>query len=473
MSRVLFCFPPPEDDMRLPRGGPLEDDFYGLGIPYLQSYLEQHGHVTEAHLDLYMSWRKYVERLIELIRSFKPDYIGVQIYSMNRIHAFAIVDLCYSFDIKCVLGGVHTSVFPTQIVERFPWVQVVVGEGELAMLDIVNGCTDRIVIRDVIEDLDTLPFPKQDFFLKEKPNRNMMCILTSRGCPFKCSFCCLMNVSRRSFRKRSAQNVVDEIIDLKKKNPGLKRIFFQDDAFSLDSKRVIEICDKLIENNVNLKFVAAGTVKGNTPEMFEHMEKAGLEHLYVGLESGSQEILDRAHKHLTLEEVIRLFESAKDRPSLIISPYLITGLPGETWETVHETVAFVKRLQKIRYAYVDDSTIIWAYPGTEIYDQMKEAGKITDDYWFEDLPCPNWTVEHSMKELVEMKQYLLNRVSFTRIFTPTGFWHQMTNSPLNVMSFAYHHPRFLKYALGASFGYMFPTLYEKLRGYKLQKRWDV
>jgi len=77
-----------------------------------------------------------------------------------------------------------------------------------------------------------------------------------------------------------------------------------------------------------------------------------------------------------------------------------------------------------------------------------------------------------LRELREMQQYLLNRVSFTRIFTPTGFYHQMSNAPLNVLSFAYHHPRFIKYALGESFGYMFPNLYQKLRGYKIQKRWD-
>jgi anaerobic magnesium-protoporphyrin IX monomethyl ester cyclase len=458
--------------MRLPRGGPLEDDFYGLGIPYLQSYLEQHGHETEAHLDLYMSWKEYLARLDEMIASFQPDYIGVQVYSMNRIHAFKIAELCRNRNIKCVLGGVHSSVFPEQIVEKFPWVQVVVGEGERAMLDIVNGCTDRIVIRDVIEDLDSLPFPKQDFFFNEKPNRRMANMLTSRGCPFKCSFCCLRNVSKGRFRKRSVQNVIDEIVQLKREHPSVERIFFQDDAFTLDSKRVIEMCDRLIELNLGITFLMAGTVKGNTPEMFDKMEKAGLEHLYVGLESGSQALLDRAQKNLKLQEVEQLFANAKGHPRLVISPYLITGLPGETWDTVEETVRFVKRLHRVFYSYVDDSTIIWAYPGTEIYEQMKAAGKITDEYWFEDASCPVWTVEHSIKELNEMKQYLLNRVSFLRIFTPMGFWHQMTNSPINVLRFAWYHPRFLKYALGDSMGYMFPRFYEFVRGYKIQKRYD-
>jgi len=468
--KVLMCFPPPEEGLRVPKGGNF-GDWYGVGPSYLQSYLEQHGHQTEAHLDYYACWDEYHHELMRLIYMFEPDYIAVQVYSMNRINAYNIANICKEHNIKCVFGGVHASALPQQTLDHYPWIQVVVGEGERALLDIVEGCEDRIVQRPLIEDLDTIPFPKHEYFFRIRPERKMACIITSRGCPFSCSFCCLPNISYRRLRKRSVESVIEEIVQLKKEYPQIEGISFQDEAFTLDSKRVIQICDRLIELDLGLLFSMAGTVKGNTEEMFKKMELAGLEHLYVGLETGNQEVLDRANKKLKLEEVERLFYNSRKYPKVIISLYLITGLPGETWESVKDTVKFIKKLQKIRYAFVDFSTIIWVFPGTQIYEIAKEKGVVDDEYWFTDGDSPNYTGEHNMQELVDMQQYVLNRISFTRIFTPLCFFHQMTNSPIEVLKFAWYHKRFVKFALGESLGYMFPRLYQKIRGYKINERW--
>jgi anaerobic magnesium-protoporphyrin IX monomethyl ester cyclase len=483
MSKVLFCFPPPEDDLVMPRGGN-SDLMYGLGIPYLMSYLDRGGHTTDALIEVYDTWDEWYPKFVTKMNSFRPDYVGIQVYSMNRINSFKIVKVCQDLGIPCFVGDAHITALAEKVCEHYH-VTCVIGEGEVTVSEIVSdkplasisgicwwdgGKAVMNPKRELIADLDTIPFPRHDLFMKN-PDQKLASLFTSRGCPMKCSFCCLKQMRDRKVRYRSVENVIAEIKWLKETYPHLERIIFLDDTFTLNAKRVIAMCDALIEADLGITFIMAGTVKGNTPEMFNHMEKAGLEHLYVGLESGSQSLLDRAQKNLKLSEVEQLFTNAKGHPRLVISTYLITGLPGETWGTVGETVEFVKKLQRISYNYVDFSTIIWAYPGTEIYEQMKEAGKITDDYWFEDKPCPNWTVEHDLHELREMQQYLLNRVSFTRIFTPIGLYHQMANAPIQVISFAYHHPRFIKYALGESFGYMFPLLYQKIRGYKLQKRW--
>jgi len=176
-----------------------------------------------------------------------------------------------------------------------------------------------------------------------------------------------------------------------------------------------------------------------------------------------------------LKEVEQLFKNARKYPKLIISTFLMTGLPGETWDTVEDTVNFVKKLQAISYDFVDFSNIVWAYPATQLYEIMKDAGVVDDEYWFGNNPCLNYTLEHSLKELIDMQQYLLNRISLLRIFTPIGFYHQiLTAEPrrlFNTLRFIWYHPQFLKYALGGSIGYMFPRLYTFLRGYKLQPRW--
>jgi len=224
------------------------------------------------------------------------------------------LEICKERKIKCVFGGVHTSAFPNEIISHFPKEQgydlhVVCGEGEIALLDIVEGReTGRIVKRDLIQDLDSLPYPKHDEFFNSHPERKTVVMVTSRGCPFSCTFCCLGLINGRKIRYRSVDNVIDEIVYLKKKYPHIERITFQDDAFSLNSKRVIEIADRLIDLDLGLKFLMQGTVKGNTEEMFAKMEKAGLENIYVGLESGNQGILDRAKKGIKLKEVEQLFK---------------------------------------------------------------------------------------------------------------------------------------------------------------------
>jgi radical SAM superfamily enzyme YgiQ (UPF0313 family) len=325
-----------------------------------------------------------------------------------------------------------------------------------------------------IQNLDSLPFPDHDLYFKNDPDRKLACILTSRGCPLTppCSFCCLPTISHRRHRRRSVRDVICEIEILKNKYPNLEKIAIQDDAFMLDKEWVITFCHMIVALNINLKFQVAGRVKPVDETLLYWMDKAGIHEIYVGVESGNQEILDRAHKKIRLGDVEHFFQFSKPYSKMIISPYLITGLPGETWATVKETVRFIKKLQKIRYAFVLNSTPIWAFPGTELWDSMRQTFGTSDNFWLTDNPCPNWTVEHDVKELSKMRNYLLNRTSILRIFTPIGFVHQMTNAPYQVLKFLWYHPQYIKYALGGSFGAMFPRLYRKLRGDKIERRFE-
>lgn len=482
MSRVLFCLPPPEDDLQLPKGGGFEEE-YGLGIPYLASYLESRGHQVDALLGYFHVWSDYEKLLEDKVSTFNPDIIAIQSLSTNRYNAFRIIKKYHPL-IECVIGGHHASYFARQITERFE-VKCVIGEGEVTLAQIADGKNPHLIDgitwwdgykvvtnppRDLIENLDLLPYPKHSLFFTEK--RHTASIITSRGCFFKCSFCSLGSISNNKVRFRSIGNVINEIAWLKRTYPEITNIVIQDDSFTLKPNRVIDLCKRLVELDLGIKFKAAGVVRGNTPEMFEWMVKAGFNHLYVGLETGDPDMLKRTNKALKLDEIEHMFTNLKPYPELMVSTFLITGLPGETWETIENTIKFLKKLQKIRYAYIDTPTIAWAFPGSQLYTDMekKYPDTINDDYWFNDTPCPNYTVEHSLEELKEMYYYMLSRISFKWIFTPVGFYTHLTNSPLNVLQFMWYHPEQIKYAVAESFGHMFPRLYKILRGYKIQKR---
>ena len=373
MSRVLFLLPPPEDSIRTVKNA---QEGYGLGIPYLSAYLKQYGHETDALLNFHMDYEDYIWELSKKLVTFNPDVVSITMLSTNRVCCYKIIEYLENKNIKVVVGGHHASCMAHQLRKQYPWIYIIRGEGEKALLNFVENpdICPNIYEQGPIQNLDELPFPDHDLYFKDDPDRKLACILTSRGCSFKCSFCALPTISHRSHRRRSVLNVVNEILWLIKKYPRLEKIAIQDDSFMPDNKWVIELCQTLWDLDVRwLTFQVAGRVRPVSAELLYWMNKVGMHEIYIGVESGNQSILDRAHKKIRLGDVEHFFNFSKPYPKMIISPYLITGLPGETWATVKETVRFIKSLQRIRYAFVLNSTPIWAFPGTELWNSFKET----------------------------------------------------------------------------------------------------
>lgn len=470
--KVLFLLPPAEHSLRKAHE---KDNGYGLGRAYLMSYLKAHGHEVDTVPFNMCSDQEYWWELWKKLIDFGPDFISITMFSVNRVMGFTCIERIHSLypNGKIVVGGHHASALPEQLIQKYPFIQVVVGEGEIALLDIVEGReTGKIVQRSLIQDLDSLPFPDHKYFFDAEPGRKNATMVTSRGCPFHCSFCSLPSVSHRKYRKRSVQNVFDEIKWLKDNLPQVKNIGLQDDAFMLDNQRVIDLCKMLVENDIHFNFAVSGRVHPVSDELLYWMDKAGMHMVSIGLETGNQHMINRANKHITLEQVENYFTLAKKYPKMVITTFLMVGLPGETWDTIKNTVKYINKLQKIKYDYIYDATPTFVYPGTELYQIMKEAGKIDDDYWLTDGDCPNFTLEHDLHTIMEMRRYLLKRVSFLRIFTPIGFVTQFFNAPKNLLEVVWNHPENIKFALGDSFSMMFPKLYRKLRGDKIERRYD-
>lgn len=427
-----------------------DDSHYPLGLAYLHSYLESKGHeVATLFLNNY-SYRDCFKKFKNEITNSSWDFVGFQILTANRVSCYKLIEFVHNKypDKKIILGGIHASIMYKQLVERFPYIVAVIGEGEVTASELINelskkkpdlekingiaysnnGNFIKTKDRELIADLDELPFPKHEIFFENR-NRKRGNILTMRGCPFKCNFCCLDLISRGMVRKRSAKNVISEIVYMIKKFPQMDTIWIHDDSFLLDNQRVINLCKGIIRRKVKIKFICSARVRPLSKYLIKMMEKANFELVLLGVESGSDKILKSCHKGITKSDIlkaIRLFSDSK----IMISIFLITGLPGETESTVAETANFVKTLQKIKYFYYgDDGAMLTVYPGTEIYEITKAKGLISDDFWLSSKPTPLFTVENSKKTLFRYKDFLLNNISLDRFFTCEGIKHQYSLLP--------------------------------------------
>lgn len=431
------------------------DAAYSIGLSYIHSVLGQKGHDVELLFLNNFGHERSEDVFFKRVDDWRPQLVGFQIFSMNRVSTFSAIRKLQTrhTDIKIVIGGVHTSVMYAQILKEFPHVIAVIGEGEQTFAELaecfesgrsyddlagIAYCRDGTVIvtrpRKLLKDLDALPFPRHEKFFDNEPGRTVAHVISSRGCPFDCSFCCLKAVSMRKYRARDMEKVVEEIKHLKTRYPRLRRVQFHDDSFMLDNRRVIEFCKMIIAEHLGLKFICSARVKPISGEMFHWMEKAGFVKIMFGLETGSPKLLESIHKKVTRTDVINLFNTLKPF-NFITTTFLMCGFPGEDDVTIQETIDLVKTTQKISYNWIAGIGKLWVYPGTEVYDIMKKRGKISDDFWLSGRPVPYFTAEQDLGTLIKFEEKLMNHLSIFRIFNPKGFIHHFMNMPLTIIRF--------------------------------------
>jgi len=422
------------------------DSTYTLGLLYLHSYLESKGHNVKTCSLLSKNFEEDITNINNAINTKIPDYIGFKMYSLNRVNTYRMIEMLHRDypSIQIVLGGVHATIMYEQLVEKYPYVIVVRGEGEITFLDLIeandlstvegiaffeNGKVIINPLREPIKNLDVLPFPKHEVVFNDYESiKTTASVISSRGCYFSCSFCVLNPGQKRTVRYRSVKNIIDELIYITTNYPQITKIFFLDDSFTANNKRTIEICTEIINKNLNhIEYVCSARIKPFTKEMLPFLEKANFRSLCFGFESGNEELLKRCHKNITNNDVLKTMKILKNSP---IEPvlFLIVGLPGETKHTIDDTICFIKKLQrKVRWLYFADASVISVYPGTEIYEDMKTAGKIDDSFWLSDETSPVYTVDNSLDELFIFKKRLLDQVTLYPL-TPIKFINQIPNS---------------------------------------------
>jgi radical SAM superfamily enzyme YgiQ (UPF0313 family) len=449
-NKVLLITSSFEDVPLTPAARTDEDSHYPIGLAYLHSYLESKKIDVKTLCLNNKPYEYCFEKVIEMIKNFSPEIIGFQILTSNRVSSYKLIEKIHKDypKIKIITGGIHSTIMYKQLIEKYPFLIAVLGEGEITFLELIKELNKKIInfkkidglafyknkkvirtkSRKLIENLDSLPFPKHELFFKNS-NRYSGCLLTSRGCPFSCSFCCLNPEAKRIVRFRSPKNVVDEIEYMIKNFPRMTEVFIHDDSFFVNNQRVIEICNEIIKRKIKIDFVCSGRFKPISKELISKLEEANFKRVLLGLESGDNTILKSCHKGINQEDVISTFKLFS-KSSINLKTFLIIGLPGENINTINETAKLIKKLQKIKYvSYGNFANLLMIYPGTEVYEIAKSKGMMDDSFWLSEKEIPIYTAEHSYEELNKLGDVLLDNIAFKRIITLKGFKAQFEMIP--------------------------------------------
>jgi radical SAM superfamily enzyme YgiQ (UPF0313 family) len=368
-----------------------------LGLAYIASVLRQNHEVKIIDSNVLNYTISDVEREL---RSFNPDVVGITSVTPSIYEAYKVAETAKKVREDCivVLGGPHATFMPRQTMEECKYIDIIVkGEGEEttrelienvekgAPLNEVKGITFRekneIIDTDprpFIKNIDDIPFPSRDLLpmhLYKFNGVKYTTMLTSRGCPFKCSFCSSSRLFGGYWRGRSPENVLEEM-KIVYEEYGIRNIEFIDDTFTLNQERAEKICDEIIKQGWDISWGASSRVDTLSKKLAEKMKKAGCWIIYLGIESGSQKILDAIGKRITLEQVEKAVKILKDAGIKVLGSFII-GFLQDTKETIKETIKFAKSLN-LDYAQF---SILTPYPGTPIFDYAKKHGMLLTEDW--------------------------------------------------------------------------------------------
>ncbi len=328
------------------------------------------------------------------------------------------------------LMGSHASYFHRQLLQEHPEVDAVIrGEFEITVRETALALNRGTPLPEVAGlsfregegirvnpdrpfdfDLDRWPLPDRETVPIEKyqtaqyQGRKGTFMLSSRGCPHRCTFCLWPGTMvGRDFRARAPESVVDEMEHLVR-HYGVDDIYFDDDTMTIDRERILKICRLIQERDLKVHWISMGRVDNIDEELLDEMRKAGCDNMYLGVESGSEEILKRLKKGISLNQVERAFRMAR-RAGIRTQAFFMLGGPGETKETLKQTIDFAVRLDP------DNAQFAAAvpYPGTEMYEESLRKGYLKattwEDYAARDIVLETETLSRLDLEKARLEAY--------------------------------------------------------------------
>jgi radical SAM superfamily enzyme YgiQ (UPF0313 family) len=367
-----------------------KDKTVHLGLGYLASYARSiHSDLKFIILDTRVATKNEIKQFYNT--SF--DLVGITVLSPVYHEVIQVFEQlrndCNAK--KIVLGGPYVTTLMEEIFLETPADFAVYGEGELTFSELIfhmkkqrsissiNGLmykseTGAVMTnppREHIKNLDILPFPAYDLFPMDRYPLHR--IVTSRGCPYSCSFCNSTSIWQNTWRARKAENVVEEISFLLK-NYKNKTFCFSDNSFNIDLARVNSFCDIIKGKRLRFLWSTPVRVEKINQELAFKMRKAGCFNVGIGIESANNRILENMCKHLTVEEVTAGIKTFKDAGIEVLGQFVI-GSPGDTLQTVKESIDFAK---KFGLDFVMFYSIL-PFKGTPQWDYVKANGTFLSD----------------------------------------------------------------------------------------------
>ncbi|MBU2633760.1 MAG: B12-binding domain-containing radical SAM protein [Nanoarchaeota archaeon] len=352
--------------------------------------------------------------LKKILTKFKPDVVGVMILTPTYLVAKETIELVRELlpYTKILAGGPHVTIFPKQTMEEVSEVDiVVVGEGEVTIVDLLDSFekkrhlsevkgilyrkNKKIIstsLREPIKNIDEIPMPARDLLdmKKYKPAPTYYrrlpsyIMLTSRGCPYNCSYC--SKIFGSLYRFNSVERILKEMEVLIYKH-GAKEIIFRDDTFTINKKHIVNLCNEIIRKGLNkkIKWTCMTRVNLVSRDLLFLMKKAGCWSIHYGIESGSQRLLNLINKQITLKQSRDAIKWAKEA-SIETKAFFMLGLPTETIEDSLKTLEFTKELE----ADWIQVTITVPYPGTNLYEIAKKDGTLKSFKWEDYQTWAGW-----------------------------------------------------------------------------------
>ena len=344
------------------------------GIINIASYLKKYGYGVRL-IDRPIP--RFMSRVKEEIKGRDIAYVGISALTSQARDAEFLCSHFNKMKKKIILGGLHYTILPDEGLKIGDY--VFKGEGERSLLDFLeNGPTGRIYEAKPLLDLDEIPLPTEDMINKFYVKREFFTIMTSRGCPYNCTFCLDKKYTFNKVRYHSPAYVCD-LIEMLGKSFGIRNFFIGDDIFISDKKRVMEICQEIKKRLLKIKFTVQTHSGIDDLELYQEMKDAGFVRICLGVESGSNEVLRAMNKQQTVEQARKTVEIIK-KAGLEAHTNFMVGNILESEESLKATLELAEELGPpgfVSYAQ--------PFPGTKFYEVCSQYGRLINHnpktYW--------------------------------------------------------------------------------------------
>ena len=355
-----------------------------VGLGYLARYLNLCG-VEYDILDMTLGYK--LKDLLKRISDFRPDLVGVTAWTYMYKNTYRLIEAvkkAYPGGPSIVAGGPHISTLRAEVLKDCRAIDFgVVLEGEMTLAELCRGADpgkikgliyrdgEKVIYngdRGFIIDLDSIPFPRYEKFEMERYFLKEILIISSRGCPYGCTYCPVKMAIGKKLRIRNAKNIAEEMAYWY--NKGYKTFNFGDDNFTFFKERVSEICGEIIRRGMtDLDLRCGNGIRADKADrdLLEKMKKAGFSYIAFGVEAGNNKVLESLNKD---EKIEKIEEAIKDACELgyDVTLFFLAGSPGETREDIEDSVRLARRYPVIDARFYN----IIPYPSTGLFEYLKE-----------------------------------------------------------------------------------------------------